>query len=423
MVKLRDEYKVTRLMIIAQATLEYFISIIIGGAYLAKVTAAIGIPDNITGILTSFVTFGYAFQFLAIFLGKFKPVKKWVTILHIINQTFFAFIFFVPFLGISKELKILALIVFLLSGQIINNLVYAPRVNWQMKAVDDKKRGTFTASKEITSLLTGVVFSLAVSCIIDYFEKAGNINTAFLLCGIGVFVLMAFHTVSLIFTKEKPDEVEVEDKPLKQSLKELIVDKKLWLIVSVPAIHAVATSATSPFMGSYMTKELGFPMVLVTVASFVYAIARSLFSKFFGKFADKYSFITMLKVCYPIEMLGYALIMFTVPENGKVMYLIAYGIQAIAMAGINSSAINLIYDHVSKDKITGALGLRGTIVGFAGFLSTLAVSPLVAYIQNNNNSIFGISVYAQQVCALITVVLLGVLLVYINVAFKNKKKN
>lgn len=422
MIEVRDEFKVTRLMIIFQATLEYFISIVIGGAYLAKVTNAIGIPDNITGILTSFTTLGFSFQFLAIFLAKFKPVKKWVTALHIINQTFFAFIFFVPFLNISKEMKILALVVFMLSGQAISNLIYAPRVSWQMKAIDDNKRGSFTASKEITSLLTGVVFSLTISAIIDHFEKLGEINTAFLFCGIGVLVLMILHTASLIFTKEKTDEIENDGKDLKKSLKELITDKKLWLVISLPAIHAIATGATSPFMGSYITKELGFPMVLVTVSTFIYAIARSLFSKLFGKIADKYSFITMLKICYPIEMLGYALIIFTVPANGKVMYLISHGVQAIAMAGINSSAINLIYDHVSKDKVTGALGLRGTLTGLTGFLSTTVVSLLVAYIQDNGNKFLGFNVYAQQVCACITVLILGVLLILINVAFKKKKQ-
>ena len=46
----KDIYKTSRGLHIIEAAVEYFITILIGGAYLAKLTDAVGISDAMTGI-------------------------------------------------------------------------------------------------------------------------------------------------------------------------------------------------------------------------------------------------------------------------------------------------------------------------------------------------------------------------------------
>lgn len=101
-------------------------------------------------------------------------------------------------------------------------------------------------------------------------------------------------------------------------------------------------------------------------------------------------------------------------QNGSVMYTIYYMLYAVAMAGISSATIILIYDYVDKEKRTGALALKSTCCGFVGFITTPVVSPLVVHIQNGGNSLFGIDVYAQQVVSLVSASLLIVLIIYLN---------
>ena len=89
----KDCYSKSRILYVIEAAIEYFISILITGAYLAKITSSLGMSDSLTGILTSFVSLGCGFQILAIFLVNKRPVKRWVTILHILNQLFFSLIY------------------------------------------------------------------------------------------------------------------------------------------------------------------------------------------------------------------------------------------------------------------------------------------------------------------------------------------
>lgn len=416
----RDEYALSRFLYILEAALEYFISLLVTGAYLAKITSAIGMSDTLTGILTSFVSLGFGFQIIAVFLANKRPVKRWVTLLHCLNQLAFALIYFIPLAPISHEIKNFLFVAFLLIGYILTNVVNSPKINWFMSLVEDKRRGAFTANKEMVSLIGGMIFSFSMGYVIDNLESAGDINGAFVVCGVSIFILMLLHSATLIFSKEKPVEAN-EVCSVKQLLKELLTDKNLFKVILVSVLWSVVNYASTPFYGSYQIKELGFTMTFVSILSAAYAIVRTIFSRPMGKFADKYSFAKMLNICFSIALAGFVVNIFTVPANGKVLYTVYYMLYAVAMAGINSATINLIYDYVDKEKRTGALALKSTICGFAGFFTTLIVSPLVSYVQRNGNRLFGINIYAQQIVSVISAILLVVLLVYLNTTVKHLK--
>ena len=415
---MKDKYKLSRLMYILEAGFEYFISVLVGGAYLAKVSSSIGISDSLTGILTSFVSLGCTFQIVAIFLVNKRPVKRWVTLLHTLNQLFFALIYLTPFIEISNDAKIIFFILFLLGGHVINNVVNSPKINWFMSLVDDDKRGNFTANKEIVSLIGGMIFSRLIGFVIDKFEADGNLQSSFLFCGLGIFVLTILHTTTLLVSKEKPTNTDKQ--PTTKILKELLKDKKLILVAIIPTLWNISHFVATPFYGTYQINELGFSMSFVSILAIVYAVVRSLFSKPLGKFADKRSFTTMTTVCYVIASIGFLINTFTTPSNGKIFYTIHYVLYAIAMAGINSGAINLIYEFVDKDKRMGALALSQSIAGIAGFLTTLLASLLVDHIQSTN-TLFGLPVYAQQVVSLIACVLTALIPLYIIFVVKKLK--
>ena len=418
--KIKDPYKFSRLMYILEAAFEYFISLLVIGAYIAKVATAIGLSDSATGILTSFVSLGLGFQCIAIFLADKTPVKRWVSALHIVNQLCFALVYFVPFIEVPKQIKITMFIVFLLLGHILNNIVNSPKTKWFMDLVDDNKRGSFTATKEIVSLMGAMVFTFSVSAVIDYFEATGNTYGSFLFCGIGIFVLMMLHTATLLLSKEK------KNPPAKKSsagsaLKGLLKNKRLMKAILLIALWNVASYVTTPFLGTYQIKELGFSMVFVSLLTVLYSVSRALISKPLGRYADRTSFVNMFNVCFLFMAAAFAVNIFTTPENGKFMFSLHYLLYALGSAGITSGEINLIYESVDHEHRMGALALKSTLAGLAGFFTSLLVSPLVDYIQKSGNRFLGMDLYAQQVLSAITFLLTVVLLIYINTVMRKKK--
>ena len=421
MVKVKDKYATSRFLYILEATFEYFIALLCGGAYIAKLSTSLGISDGLTGVLTAFVSLGGTFQIVAIFLAQKRQVKRLVTFLHTLNQLAFTLVYFTPFFPLSATGKIVLFVIFLMLGHIVNSIVNSPKTAWYMSLVDDEKRGSFTANKEIVSLIGGMVFTFVISSIIDSFEAKGNLNGAFIFCGIAIFILMLLHTSTLLFSKEKPANSK-EKTPFSKTIKRIFKNKNLWKIIVVMCLWDAIFYGLVSFFGTYQIKELGFSMTFVSVLSIIYSFIRALSSKPMGRLADKRSFRTMLTVCYIVHVIAFIFAMFTIPANGKIFFTIYYSLHAIALSGANSATINLVYDYVEREDRMGAFALSKCISGTVGFLVTLAVRPLVDYIQANGNTFLGMHLYAQQALSAVGAVLLVVAIVYLNTVVKKMKK-
>jgi MFS family permease len=204
-------------------------------------------------------------------------------------------------------------------------------------------------------------------------------------------------------------------------LKGSVMNKRLWKLVPMFALWQIATYITTPFYGTYQLNEgdLGFSMTFVAVLSLVYAVARSVFSIPIGKFADKYSFVNSLTLSYGLMVIAYGANIFF----GKPFYIIYGVLQAIAMAGINSGTVNLIYDFVPHEHRTGTLAIKNTLVGFIGFFSTIAVTPLFNKIQGDGNKfLFVEGVRAQQVLSFFALLLVIAVLIYLNTVVRAMRR-
>ena len=418
-----DIYKSSRVLYIIEAALEYFVSILVGGAYLASLTASIGLSDGMTGILSSLVSLGFGFQLLAVlFIGN-KRVKRRVSILHSVNQLMFAAVYLVPFIEIPYAIKTALFVCLLVGGHALNNVVYSPKINWFMSLVDDNKRGRFTANKEIVSLLGGIVFSFAMGSVIDYFNARGDEKTAFVICGLSLLALAVLHTLTLVFAKEKPMDGQAAGTTNKKIFSELMHDKKYLNVVLLSCIWCAAYYSTMPFFGTYAIKELGFSMTFVAALSAVGAVCRACFSRPMGKLADRRSFAKMLMLCYGIQFFALVAVVFTVPKNGVVLYTVYSMLSSVAFAGINSGEMNLVYESVTHEKRVLALALKNTVAGLAGFCSTLLASRLVEHIQKSGNEILGVNVYAQQVVSFIGAILVAAVIAYLYFAIIKRRED
>jgi len=413
----------SRFMYILEAALEYFISMMVSGSYLATLTSSLGMSDSLTGIISSFISLGCLFQLLSVFLRR-KRVKGIVLALSIVNQLLFMLLYIIPLSGAGKQIKIALFLIAIFAAYLIYNSIHPLKTSWLMSLVEDKRRGVYTSQKEIVSLLSGMLFSFGMGTLIDHFSYKGELETAFILCGVSVFVLTVLHTLTMGLCVEIP--LDMEDGGAKHPLKDMFSTLRSPGVVKVTALFVlwnVAVYASTPFYGIYLIKELGFGLQFVSILNIIYSLVRASVSTFWGKYADKRSFAVMVRVCMCIAGAGFLVNIFTVPANGRIFYTLHYILYAIAMGGINSALTNLVFDMSSLQMRSNALAVSQALSGLAGFLVTLVVSGLVDYIQKNGNMFFGISVYAQQVCSAIAFVFTMLCVLYVTLVLKPKKKN
>lgn len=416
-----DKIKRTQILHIFQADFEYLISILVTSSFLATITAQMGISDSLTGIITAVISLGNIFQLFSMLIRR-RRVKRIIIFFSVINQLVFMMFYVIPLIELEQSVKT-ALFVFVnIAAYFFFNIIRPKTTDWYMSMIDDKRRGRYTSIKEMVSLASGMIFTYVMGSISDHYKAKGEIRTSFIICAIVLFVLMLVHTLTLIFSAEKEPEQKRVQVSLSKKL-QVFGDKEVLKVTGVFVLWYAATYAATPFYGSYQINELGFSLKYVSVLSIIYGVVRILFSFVWGSYADKKSFVSMLRVCLSIAAVGYFINVFTVPENGKIFYTTYYACYAVAMAGINSALINLVFDYVDHWKRADALAVTQAVSGVIGFAATLVVSPLVSHIQGNGNTFLGIPVYAQQVLSLIALILYILAIIYISVVFMKSRKS
>ncbi len=408
----KDEYALSRLWVIVEAALEYFIAIITSGAYLAKITSALSFSDSLTGVLSAFVSLGCIFQLgSGIVFRNAGRVKGRVIGFQMVYQLLFVVVYLTPVLKAHENVRTIVFLAAFLSAYIIINLVRSQKNTWMLSLIDDKKRGSFTAKKEIVSLLSGMIFTYIIGSAIDKFEYAGNMQGAFILCAVVIFVINALHMVSLLLTKEKDLHLSSQT-GAKTGMKDVLKNKKVISVILISVIWYVVTYSATPFYGAYQINQLNFSMRFISVLSIIYSIVRALVSPFMGRLADKSGFVKMAFLCFFVALLGFAACAFTTPENGKVLFSVYNILNAVSMAGINSAILNIVFGYAPVEIRSQAIALNQAVCGVCGFLTTCAASGIVDRIQANGNMIFGLHLYPQQFMSMVAVVLCGGLMAY-----------
>ncbi|MBE7052361.1 MAG: MFS transporter [Ruminococcaceae bacterium] len=414
-----DRNTKNQLSYIAEAAFEYFIAILTSGVFLASILGNIGVPDSVTGIISTLTSLGFSAQLVAVlFIRPRGSVKKLVTTMNVVNQLMFAVLYIIPYISVPRTVKIAVFVVMLLGGNLISNAASPFKFTWLMSYVFDRDRGKFTANKEIVSLIGGMGFSYVMGAVIDHYKALGKAETAFIISGITLFVLTIIHLVSLLCVKDDEDAKTVVDKPFeKHSIGYVfgctVLDKSFRKIILLDIIWHIGNGISVSFFGTYQINELGFTLSYVAILSAFQSLVRVAFSRFFGKIADRTSWARMLMIAISVGAVGFLVNTFTAPSNGKWMFVVYGAFNAAYLAGANSGMSNIVFDYVTKENRSYALGVKAALGGIAGFLASLLGAWVVSFVQSHGNSVFGVTVYAQQILSFVSFVVFVGVVVYI----------
>ena len=93
----------------------------------------------------------------------------------------------------------------------------------------------------------------------------------------------------------------------------------------------------------------------------------------------------------------------------------------MSLAGINQNLYNITYSYVDSRYFVQASAIKNSIGGLCGFGASLVASRLLSAVQANGNTIFGITVYGQQVLSAISFVLMICAILYTKFVIEKQK--
>jgi len=412
------DLKRSRLLYIFFAAAEYLIALSVMGSFLAKLTAEIGMSDGMTGVISAVGTLGGLFQLISMFVHKSR-VKKLVIALTVSNQLLFISLYLIPRLAMGQQVSGVLFTLSIVMANLLINVSAPKKSTWMMSLVDDRKRGVFSAYKEMFSLVMGMAFSFGMGALFDWLEGMGRLYTAFGIMACIMTVCMLLCVLCEVLMVEKPLPM-VERKPILQTVKGLLENKRLRSVVLLYLLYFLINNSAIPFFATYQLNELGFSLTLISGFGILSSVARLIVSPYWGKLADRFSFADMLEKCFLVMGAGFLFTALAAPSNGKVMFALYYIFHGIAMGGVNSGMFNLVFDCAKPEERADSLAVCQSISGLCGFLITLAFSLVVTGMQQNGNQLFGMTVYAQQLLSVVSLLTTLGAVAYLHFVVKQK---
>ncbi len=416
-------YKRSRTAYILQSMFEYFITLMVTDAFLAKILTNLGIGDSLIGIIATFISLAMVFQLGSLTLSGVKfSTKKLVIICSTLSQVLFALVFVIPFMPLGALAKKVCAVLFILIAYALQYLVWPILYKWAYGFVSPDRRARFSATKEMLSLGAGIIFTAVTGYIIDKFEGMGNISGAFLFVAVSMAITSICNLICLILIKDEKKQEKVKGKAgYSAALKATVGNKGFWSCVIAISMWEFARFFQLGFMGTFKTVDLAISVLFIQVINMAGYGIRLILSKPVAKYSDKKGYAKGLELGLIIASLAFFTNTFT--SKSTWYLIIVYTILHLTCyVGINSNGYNILYSYVDNEYMTQALAIKNSIAGIIGFSASLIAGKLLSHIQANGNVFLGIPLYGQQVLSFISFIITIAALIYVRLVVSKQKK-
>lgn len=401
---------------VAEAAFEYCVILLVGDAFLAKLLTYLGLSDSTVGVVSSLFTLAYLAQLFSVFVvRRFQNTKLIATVGHMVGRLLFLAIYLIPFLPFAREYRGILVVVCLLLAYSVHYFFTSMVYRWGNSFLDPNHRAEHSAVREMISLATGVVVTLGMSRVMDHYAMMDNLEGAFVFFAAAVLVFSVCDMVCLLIMRKEYRADETASgapSPLAEVIRGTLGNKNFRHIMYLQIMLNTATYMTTGFLGTYKINphELAFTVGAVELIKIAGNAARFILSKPLGRYADRTSIARGLKLAFIIGAAAFAVNVFTTPAT-RYLVIVFTLLQTVSLGGTVANMMNITYSYVDNRYFTEATAIKNSVSGVVAFLATLLGGRLLAFVQANGNTLFGIHVYGQQVLSLVSAVLfiLGIL--------------
>jgi MFS family permease len=316
-----------------------------GGAFLVAMALKLGASNFQIGILAALPSISPIFQLLGIFLVQKYHNRKIITVISsVFARGPLVLICFLPFL-FSPAVSLVFIIVFLFFHYLFGSVSGCGWNSWMKDLVPQEQLGRYFSNRSRLIQILSVTLSFAIAFILDY-VKANHpeleIKTYSLMFLIGGTAGLL--GITLLVRTPEPRMVPIKSnifrllaKPFKnENFRNTILFNGAW---------AFAVNLATPFFSVFLLKMLHLPLSYVVSLNILSQVTNILFIRVWGKYSDKYSNKSILRICGPVYLLGILALTFTTMP-GPHFLSIPLLVVVYAMNGISVSGINLAMSNI-----------------------------------------------------------------------------
>lgn len=260
---------------------------------------------------------------------------------------------------------------------VLGGLAYPAWFSWMGDIVPNNQRGRYFSKRNLITGIVGLVAIIIGAGIIRWFEKLG-----LTLVGFGLFFALAtvFRLISFkTFKKQYSPPFRFKKKdytPFLQFLKNKDNYKRFAIY---QAVFNFTIMIASPFFLVYMKQDLNFSYSMIMIISMSSSVFYLLFSKFAGKFSDKYGNVKLMYIsnlCFIASPL-----LWIVLSDPISLILIPQLVVGLGNAAFVISTTNFTYDAVPQEKRGEYVAYTNILIGIGAFIGSIIGGLLLKYLN------------------------------------------
>jgi MFS family permease len=376
-----------------------------GGAFLVSLALNFGASNFQIGLLAALPTLANIFQIAAIYLVYHYANRRAITVYSsLFARLPILLIGFLPFM-FSAPVCLNLLILLLFFHYMFGGMSGCSWNSWMKDLVPEEMLGTYFSNRSRLIQILSISLSLACAFLLDHIKTrypAYEISTYsgmfFIggICGLyGIYMLIKTPEPKIIGIKT--NLLKLFKNPLKNvNFRNLLIFNSCW---------AFAVNLAAPFFSVYLLKMLHMKLSYVVAFSILSQITSILFIRVWGKYSDRYSNKSILRICGPLYLACILAWTFTTMPQEH-LFTIPLLVLIYIFNGISTSGINLALSNIgmklapregdaivyltAKGMINALFAGIAPVIGgfFADFFATRELSWNIEWKSPTGNLIF-----------------------------------
>jgi MFS family permease len=290
---------------------------------------------------------------------------------------------FIPILLVPYIFHVSAvwwLIAFVTISTVMGSVTFPPWGSMMADLVPEQLRGRYFGVRGMIMGFITQVFFYAAGGILTLFSSAIFTGYAILFAGATLFRLLSLYFLSRMY--EPPQVITRQKGPSLISLLKNIGSSNLGKFILFFSLVDACTMISGPFFTVFMLRDLNFSYIMFVLVSSAGQISNLLFLTFWGRRADKWGNLKVVRITSLLLPLIPILWMFS--EN--IIYLIAANVvSGFAWSGFGLAGVNFAYDASETHNRTKYLAIFAAVDGMACCLGALLggyIAPHLPVILN-----------------------------------------
>ena len=356
------------------------------GIFLVGFALLLGAPNTVIGVLAAIPSIAQLLQIPAVYLiGKVGSRRRLNFLTQLGNRLAILAMVLIPLIGGTESGLIL--LIGVVSIQAVFTALGAPSWNsWLRDLVPVEQMGRFFSMRMALSGIVAVVASVAGGLFIGFWLDSGTFlrlraySFLFFLAYLAGMTAM-FYTIS---TPEPKTIIVQKSSRFSDLISHPFQDKNFRQLLWFSAAWTFSAGLAAPFFSVYLLSEeyLHLGMPLATALTALTQLVSIIFYRFWGRYTDRFSNKTILRVVQPLFLLGTFLWTFSRIAIGLsllIPLLIAiHLLTGFSAAGVNLASATIGLKLAPRGESASYLAARGTIMAAAG-----AIAPIIGGILSD----------------------------------------